>query len=70
MNAEAYLALARLEAAGVTVTPLDDGNLWLRGIRRVPPELIEAARPHKAQIRALLRLRLAEPHRIADEEAL
>ena len=63
---DAYVALARLEGAGVTVTLGNDNHLWLKGVMRVAPELIDGARLHKADIVVLLRLRLAEPHRLSD----
>ncbi len=62
VNSGAYLALARIEAAGVQVALGPGNRIGLRGIARVDPALIEAVRAHKPEIIALLRLRLAEPH--------
>ena len=67
MTGDAYLALARLECAGVTVTLGEGNTLRLKGVAPVAAELIEAARRHKPDILALLRLRLAEPHRLSGE---
>ena len=57
---EAYLALTRLEAAGATLHLKPDGQVLVSTRVPLPPGLIEAARPHRKAIRALLRFRLAE----------
>jgi hypothetical protein len=66
----AYLAMARLEAAGVRFVLLSDGRM--RWVAEAPPPeaLVAEARQHRDAIRELLRIRLAEPHRLPEWEAL
>ncbi len=67
-GAAAYLAVARLEAAGVEARLQGDGRLAMRPAGKVSPDLLATVRQHKAAIAALLRLRLAEPHRLVETE--
>lgn len=62
----AYLALACLEAAGLTVWA-ERGRIRWRG-PQPPAELLGHARQHRDAILELLRLRLADPRREAVAE--
>lgn len=46
--------LEQARACGVTLTPLPDGRLKLKGKPRIPTELTAAVREHKSDILALL----------------
>ena len=70
MTGDAYLALARLEGAGVTLALDGNGNLRLKAAAEPPAALLAEAKRFKATLVELLRLRLAEPHRLSGEVQL
>jgi hypothetical protein len=67
---DAYLAMIRLEAAGVEMVLLPDGRMRWRAADQPPDELVAEARQHRDAIRELLRIRLAEPHRLPERGTL
>jgi hypothetical protein len=65
----AYLAMVRLEAAGVQMLLTPDGRMLWRAPSPPPHHLLANARQHRDAIRELLRLRLADIRRAERRES-